>query len=67
MSPSANGKRSTLVCLEKVSRTFQMGEVVVRVSTALTCGTDLKTLERGHPKIPLPVPIDERLIIEFYS
>jgi L-iditol 2-dehydrogenase len=30
------------------------GEVVVRVRTALTCGTDLKTYRRGHPKMPTP-------------
>lgn len=29
-------------------------EVVVRVHTALTCGTDLKTYLRGHPKFPTP-------------
>ncbi len=28
------------------------GEVLVRVRVALTCGTDLKTYRRGHPKIP---------------
>jgi L-iditol 2-dehydrogenase len=33
------------------------GELVVRVETALTCGTDLKTFRRGHPLIPLPVPL----------
>ncbi len=31
------------------------GEVVLRVRTALTCGTDLKLLERGHAAIALPV------------
>lgn len=30
------------------------GEVVVRVESALTCGTDLKMLRRGHAKLPLP-------------
>lgn len=30
------------------------GEVVVKVKAALTCGTDLKTFLRGHPKFPLP-------------
>ncbi|MBL8148729.1 MAG: alcohol dehydrogenase catalytic domain-containing protein [Blastocatellia bacterium] len=30
------------------------GEVVVKVRAALTCGTDLKTFLRGHPKFPLP-------------
>lgn len=32
------------------------GELLVRVEAALTCGTDLKTYRRGHPKIPLPAP-----------
>jgi L-iditol 2-dehydrogenase len=27
-------------------------EVVVRVRAALTCGTDLKTYRRGHPRVP---------------
>src|SRR5260221_7225728 len=30
------------------------GEVVVRVSAALTWGTDLKAFLRGHPKMPMP-------------
>jgi L-iditol 2-dehydrogenase len=30
------------------------GEVVVKIRVALTCGTDLKTFLRGHPKFPLP-------------
>ena len=30
------------------------GEVVIRVATALTCGTDLKAFLRGHPKMPMP-------------
>jgi L-iditol 2-dehydrogenase len=29
----------------------------VRVEVALTCGTDLKTYRRGHPKLPLPTPL----------
>lgn len=33
------------------------GEVLVRIKTALTCGTDLKTFLRGHPLIPLPSPL----------
>jgi L-iditol 2-dehydrogenase len=32
------------------------GELLVRIEVALTCGTDLKTYRRGHPKIPLPAP-----------
>src|ERR1700687_3311142 len=31
------------------------GEVILRVRAALTCGTDLKLLERGHSRIALPV------------
>ncbi len=31
------------------------GEVVLRVCAALTCGTDLKLLSRGHARIALPV------------
>lgn len=30
------------------------GEMVVRVRTALTCGTDVKAFLRGHPKWPMP-------------
>lgn len=33
------------------------GEVVVKIEAALTCGTDIKTYQRGHPKIPLPAPL----------
>jgi L-iditol 2-dehydrogenase len=29
----------------------QAGEIVVRIRAALTCGTDLKTYRRGHPKL----------------
>lgn len=32
------------------------GEVLVRVKAALTCGTDLKAFQRGHPMIPMPGP-----------
>ena len=32
------------------------GEVVVEVKGSTTCGTDLKTLRRGHPKFPMPTP-----------
>ncbi len=32
------------------------GEVVVQIRAALTCGTDLKTYRRGHPKWPTPTP-----------
>ena len=30
------------------------GEVLVKVIAALTCGTDVKTYKRGHPKFPPP-------------
>jgi L-iditol 2-dehydrogenase len=32
------------------------GEIVVRVRSALTCGTDVKAFVRGHPKFPMPTP-----------
>lgn len=32
------------------------GEVIVEVRGTTTCGTDLKTLRRGHPKFPMPTP-----------
>src|SRR5438552_16977833 len=37
------------------------GEVVVRVGAALTCGTDLKLIRRGHPKVPFPVTLGHEL------
>ena len=30
------------------------GELLVRVRAATTCGTDVKTYRRGHPKFPPP-------------
>lgn len=33
------------------------GEVLARVSVALTCGTDLKTIERGHARLKVPGPL----------
>ena len=30
------------------------GEILVKIKTALTCGTDLKAFLRGHPLIPMP-------------
>jgi L-iditol 2-dehydrogenase len=33
------------------------GELLVRVKSALTCGTDLKAYLRGHPLIPMPGPV----------
>ena len=37
------------------------GELIVHVDAALTCGTDLKTFQRGHPKFPLPCPLGHEL------
>ncbi|MFI5181327.1 MAG: zinc-binding dehydrogenase [Thermoanaerobaculia bacterium] len=37
------------------------GEVVVEVTAALTCGTDLKLLRRGHPKVPFPVTLGHEM------
>jgi L-iditol 2-dehydrogenase len=33
------------------------GEVVARIAVALTCGTDLKTFDRGHARLRLPAPL----------
>jgi len=33
---------------------LQSGSLLVRVRAALTCGTDVKTYRRGHPKFPPP-------------
>jgi L-iditol 2-dehydrogenase len=33
------------------------GEVVLEIRTALTCGTDLKLLRRGHLHMPFPTPM----------
>lgn len=33
------------------------GELVIAVRGATTCGTDLKTFKRGHPKFPMPTPM----------
>lgn len=32
----------------------QPGELLVQIRTAVTCGTDVKTYRRGHPKFPPP-------------
>ncbi len=37
------------------------GEVVLRMRAALTCGTDLKILARGHPRIRLPLTMGHEL------
>ncbi|MGD8700035.1 MAG: alcohol dehydrogenase catalytic domain-containing protein, partial [Gemmatimonadales bacterium] len=33
------------------------GEVLARIEVALTCGTDLKTLDRGHARLKVPGPL----------
>jgi L-iditol 2-dehydrogenase len=33
------------------------GELVVKINSALTCGTDLKAYVRGHALIPMPGPL----------
>jgi L-iditol 2-dehydrogenase len=33
------------------------GDVLVRMSVALTCATDFKLVKRGHPKIPHPLTL----------
>lgn len=33
------------------------GELILKVDLAMTCGTDLKTYRRGHPKLPMPTPV----------
>ncbi len=43
------------------------GEVVVRVRAALTCGTDLKLMRRGHPKIPFPVTLGHEFAGEVHA
>jgi len=37
------------------------GEIVLRLSAALTCGTDVKLLKRGHPRITLPVTMGHEI------
>jgi L-iditol 2-dehydrogenase len=33
------------------------GEILARVSVALTCATDLKTIDRGHARLKVPGPL----------
>ncbi len=39
---------------EVTLQTLRLGEVLIRVDAALTCGTDVKTYRRGHP-VMIPV------------
>lgn len=36
--------------------TLGEGELLIKIESALTCGTDLKAYRRGHPKMPMPTP-----------
>ena len=44
-----------------------IGEVIAKVHTALTCGTDLKTYRRGHPKVTLPSPFGHEFSGSVYA
>ena len=37
-------------------RPLQKGEVLVKIMSALTCGTDVKTYRRGHPLLIKSIP-----------
>ncbi len=43
------------------------GEVVLRMRAALTCGTDLKILARGHPRIRLPLTMGHEVAGEIVA
>lgn len=43
--------------LREVDLEPEPGELILRVDLAMTCGTDLKTYRRGHPKLPMPTPL----------
>lgn len=43
------------------------GDVVIRVRAALTCGTDLKLYERGHPKISFPTFLGHEFAGEIFK
>jgi L-iditol 2-dehydrogenase len=43
------------------------GEVVLRMRAALTCGTDLKILSRGHPRIQLPLTMGHEVAGEIVA
>ena len=43
-------------CEEVMIKPPQKGEVVVKVMSALTCGTDVKTFRRGHPVLIKNIP-----------
>ena len=48
--------------LEEIARpSAGPGEAIVRVRAAVTCGTDLKLLHRGHARIALPVTMGHEL------
>lgn len=43
------------------------GELVIKIQAALTCGTDLKTFRRGHPKFPMPTPFGHEFSGDVYE
>lgn len=43
------------------------GEIVLKIRAALTCGTDLKTFRRGHPKFKLPMPFGHEYSGDVYE
>lgn len=49
-------KPGNIEIFEKPIPKYKEGEVLVRIKSALTCGTDLKAYLRGHPLIPMPGP-----------
>jgi L-iditol 2-dehydrogenase len=60
MSDARRGRVAMLVAPREIALREEAvpqpepGGIVVRVRTALTDGTDLKTYRRGHPKMPMP-------------
>ena len=48
--------KSSLIHLMLCEEVPTEGEVLVKVEAALTCGTDVKTLRRGHPVLIKKVP-----------
>jgi L-iditol 2-dehydrogenase len=49
-------KPGKIEIFEKEIPSPKEGEVLVKIKSALTCGTDLKAYLRGHPLIPMPGP-----------
>jgi L-iditol 2-dehydrogenase len=47
--------------------TVGLGELLVRVEAALTCGTDVKTFQRGHHLMRPPMPFGHEFAGEVYQ